>query len=458
MNLFEMSKAVSTKFEPVVPKGQELYLFQKAGTEFCLKVQKSLLADDMGLGKTAQAIATMNTSGIDKYIVVCPASLCDNWKREIERWSTGIYEPHIFINKRNTPKKSILILSFGLTHNFDTVSKIIINYKFNGLILDECHYLSSLRSKRSRVLYGKNGLFDRSDITVAISGTPITNKPLDFFPIVNRLNPEALGVSNIAEFGEKYAHKYLNPFSNKIEYRGSKNEKELGFKLRSSVMIRREKGEVLKDLPAKTRRLIYLSSDREEMQNLIIKENELYDDFLATKKIIRNEDSTFRVRSQLAILKAPQVVNYCRLILLTKEKIVIFGWHREMILRCLTGLAKYNPVVLTGATPNCERIKRIDKFQNDESCRVFIGAISAAGIGITLTASDYGIMAESSWVPSQNIQCEDRLNRIGQKNAVQIDYLAFQNSVDEKVLKVVGSKSSFIKSILDSSQFRDDPF
>jgi SNF2 family DNA or RNA helicase len=135
---------------------------------------------------------------------------------------------------------------------------------------------------------------------------------------------------------------------------------------------------------------------------------------------------------------------------------VIFGWHREFIQRVLVGLADFYPSVITGGTPKNLRMSLVDRFQNDDMCRVFIGAIPAAGVGITLTNSNYVIMGEASWVPGENIQAEDRAHRIGQKKLVQVDYLCFPDSVDERVLKIVGSKANSIRSILDSTSQLSD--
>jgi SWI/SNF-related matrix-associated actin-dependent regulator 1 of chromatin subfamily A len=447
--MFKMSYAKTSDFPVLSPPGCKLLPFQIAGVEYCCKVKKVLLSDDMGLGKSPQSIVAMNTLQIKKYIVFCPASLCDNWSREIAKWSLSPFKPHVFNTKKTTPRDCILICSYGVADNFEIINKIIINYRFNGVILDECHYLANPHAQRTKTLLGINGVMDRAECILALSGTPITNKPIDIYVLVNRLNPNALGVSSYKEFGETFAHKFKNPYTHKIEYRGSKNEEELGQRLRSMLMIRRLKKDVLLDLPDKWRRAIYLDPTP-EAKELVSQEFALYDSFLAGKKLYQDEEnSAFRVRSQLAILKVPSVIEYCRIVLSSVDKICIFGWHREFLTQIIIGLAEYNISVMTGGTPKGVRQGRVDKFQQDPSCRIFVGAITAAGVGITLTASSYVIMGEASWVPGENIQVEDRTYRIGQKNSVQVDYLCFPNSVDERVLKIIGSKATAIKSILD---------
>lgn len=442
------SRAIESQFSPVVPDGKELRPFQRAGIEYLIHSKKSFLADDMGLGKTPQAICAMNTLGIDKYLVVAPASLVENWRREITRWSTSPAAPHIFKTGIKNPVDSILILSFGLVPDVDNLKRILSAYKFDATIVDEAHYLANPTSARTKNLLGINGPFDR-DYVFALTGTPLVNKPIDIWPVASRLKPGALGATNYREFCIRYAHERQNPFSGRTEYYGSKNEAELGRLLRSSMMCRREKSAVLKDLPPKTRRAIYLNTDK-EIDELVSKETTLYDTFLKDERVVINQASTaFRVRVQLAILKAAQAIEYCKMILATEEKILVFGWHRELLTRVIMGLAKYGPTGITGATSAEKRGQRVDRFQTDPACRVFVGAIPAAGVGLTLTAARHVVMIESSWVPGENVQAEDRAHRIGQRDNVVVDYLVYPNSVDERVLKIVGQKSDQISSVLD---------
>jgi SWI/SNF-related matrix-associated actin-dependent regulator 1 of chromatin subfamily A len=403
----------------------------------------------MGLGKTVEAIAFMNTVGVKRYLVVCPASLTDNWRREILKWSTLACPPHVFrTGTLDNPRDSILILSYGLCSNVEVLKRILAKYRFEGAILDECHYLKNPESQRTRNIMGIHGIFDRAKFIACLSGTPIVNKPVEIWSVANRLNPRALGTKNFREFANTYANEKLNPYTNQIEYVGSKNEHELGRRLRSSIMVRREKSAVLKDLPPKSRRAIYLDS-KAQVENLVMAESNLYDDFLKTKKLdLDRANSAMRVRVQLACLKAPQVVEYCKMILQTEEKILVFGWHRQLLTQVICGLSSYGVRALTGATPQAKRGERVHEFQTMPEIRVFVGAIPAAGVGLTLTASSYVIMAESSWVPGENFQAEDRAHRIGQLNSVTIDYLVYPRSADEKVLKTIGEKNTQINLVL----------
>ena len=447
--LFELSSAIRTNFIAKAPDTVNLLPFQHVGVEYLVKAKKALLADVPGVGKTIQAISFMDTVSIDRYLVICPASLQDNWRREILKWSTGKYEPYIFKNGRETPRNSILILSYGLCTNYDLLARILKNYMFDGLIVDECHFIKSFDARRSQLLYAKNGPFDRAEYIAALSGTPVLNKPVEIFPIVNKLNPKVFEETELEAFGNKYCETRRNVFSGRIEYKGARNEKELNFKLRSNVMCRRLKEDVLKDLPPKIKRILYLEQTSVSL-NYTAKEHDLYAAFLNTGTQTReDQQSMFHVRTILGLLKVEAIVNHAKMILMEQEKILIFGWHREVLARVSAGLAEYNPVVLTGATYISDRQMRCDSFQTDPSRRVFVGSISAAGVGLNLQAASHVIFGEMSWLPSENEQSEDRCHRIGQHNSVVIDYLIFENSVDEHVLKVTSKKSEIIKKVLD---------
>lgn len=448
-NLYTLSSATETSFKAKTPK---LMPFQNVGVEYLSIAKRSLLADEMGLGKSVQSIAFMNEIDIDKYLVICPASLCDNWEREILKWSFSKYEPHIFKSRKKTPRNCVLILSYGVCINFDTLALILKNYNFGGLIVDECQFLKNMEARRSALLYAKNGPFDRAEYIAALSGTPLLNRPTEIFPIASRLNQELFPhTPTIERFGEHYCKTSCNPFSGKKEYKEAKDPTNLNFLLRNNIMCRRLKKHVLKDLPPKIIRTIYLESSYRN-RKLLDQERTLYDTFLNAGGLSQTEHATlFQVRNVLGLLKVKAIADYAKMILMEQEKILIFGWHREVLARISASLSQYYPVILTGVPTVNERQARIDRFNQRKECRVFIGSITAAGIGLNLQIASHVIFAEMSWVPADNEQAMDRAHRIGQKNSVIADYLIHKNSVDEHILKTVNKKSKIIGNILDQS-------
>ena len=130
------------------------------------------------------------------------------------------------------------------------------------------------------------------------------------------------------------------------------------------------------------------------------------------------------------------------------EKIVLFGHHRELLEGLAVGLAEFQPGLIHGGIPRDKRQAEVDRFQTDPNCRVFVGQIDAAGVGITLTAAHHLLMIEASWVPSKNQQAIDRISRIGQREPCLARFVGLANSVDEIVMRVQARKAEALNALL----------
>ena len=444
-----MSYARTTAFEPKVPSGQRLYDFQRAGVEYLLKVGKGIDGDAPGCGKTPTAIATMNTAGVDRYLVLCPASLCDNWHRELTKWSTGPFPPHVFAPAKRTPRDCILIMSYGLASREEHAKRIMGGYPFGGVVCDEFHALKNMDSQRSKTVLAYDGFFSRANIVLGLSGTPLVNRPIEIFAFVNRINPRALGVDSMHDFGLKFCQARRDSWG--WVYDGADNREELGRRLRSTCMVRRLKKDVLPELPPKIERAIYL--DKNEATTRLVEFECGYYDAQQKHGSLTQEEQTneMRVRIQLGLTKVRAAVEYIRMLLTGGvEKLIVFGLHRDVLARVLAGVSDFWPVIITGATPQKERQPRVDQFQNDPRCRVLLGCIQAAGVGFDMTAANYVVFVESSWVPGENEQASDRPHRIGQRRSVSVDYLIYSGSVDERVLSTVGKKARTLSAVLNT--------
>lgn len=435
-----LSRASYSDFQPVIPQGKTLLDFQRAGVEYMTRLPRCINADQMGLGKTVQAIATMNTLGIDSYIVVCPASLVDNWIREINAWSTSPFQPTRFQSAAGATC-GIWVASYGIP---DRIAELARVTRCRGIIFDEAHYLKNPKSKRTKSLLET---FDR-ECVLCLTGTPIVNRPIDLYPLLSRLiAPSILQCRTLHQFGVRYTNPVHNGWG--WEYRGIRNAAALGKILRSHCMVRRLKTDVLHSLPAKIKRGIYLDATS-EAEHLVEQEVGYHDLHLRKRLTPEAGKAAMLIRTSLGFLKVGPAAEYIKTLLDGGcEKVVVFGFHRDPMAVLLLKLAKYCPVVITGGTPKNERQQRVDRFQNDPKCRVFIGSIQAAGVGITLTAASRVVIFETSWVPGENEQAEDRCHRIGQHNSVIVDYLIFRNSADERVIAVSRDKSATISTVID---------
>ena len=409
-----------------------------------------LLADEMGLGKTIQAIGLINACpDILTVLIVCPASLKNNWKRELERWLTVPMEIAVVSASTDVlPKANVLIVNYDLLHRF-------IWAPVDLLVLDEAHYCKNPLARRT-----KKALALRADRKLFMTGTAILSRPIEVYPLVKALDPKNWPSRHA--FGMRYCAGFMGDWG--ADFSGASHLDELHDRLRTTIMLRRQKAEVLKDLPAKTRQIIELPADsrvllREKRIRGVLETAALLSTSTnaeyaqRVKALSRAKQEAFEnlavVRHETALAKVPQVIDFVTEVLESTTKVVLFAHHRDVIENLAVGLSAFQPVVLTGNTPINERQKLVDKFQNDPTCRLFIGNIQAAGVGITLTAASHVIFAELDWVPGNMSQAEDRCHRIGQRDSVLVQHLVLEGSLDASIARALVDKQAVLDQALD---------
>jgi hypothetical protein len=156
------------------------------------------------------------------------------------------------------------------------------------------------------------------------------------------------------------------------------------------------------------------------------------------------------LRHQTALAKVPTVVAHVKACLEDNEgKMFVVCHHRDVADALMAGLAEFKPVVLMGGMTDQARDAAVTTFQTRASCRVFVGGIMAAGVGLTLTAASHAVFAELDWVPGNVTQAEDRLHRIGQLETVLIQHIVMSESLDAHMAKVLVEKQETIDNALD---------
>ena len=451
-----------------IPDGLSLMPFQKDGIKWAAAKISSgqsniLIADDMGLGKTVQALGILNSFQWKKVLVICPASLRLNWKREAEKWLIERREIAVVTDGKFMPDGELIVCNYDLLGKHEKLKSI----HWDFIIADECHAIKgkSQRTKHTLALKTSNWIF--------LTGTPILNRPVEIWNVAHKCDPRQF--ANWYSFAKRYCDLKETPFG--LDSRGASNLGELNQKL-SSFMLRRKKADVLKDLPPKRRQIIELPPTK-EMRVVLNRENmqwKIHEETLA-KLVARrdnaallNDDLEYReaalelkqaykvafaemakVRQEVALAKLPLCVAHIKDLLESVDKLVVFCRHKAVAANLMTELAGYNPVVLMGDTAMSERQNAVDALQNDPSCRVFVGSIQAAGVGITLTAAATVVFVEPDWTPALLSQCEDRCYRIGQKNSVLVQHLLLESSLDSHMIKQVMSKQEIIDQAIDAS-------
>ena len=430
-----------------------LYPFQKRGVGFIeAKNGRALVGDEMGLGKTMQALAWMQLHPEKRpVIIVVPASLKLNWEREIMAWMTDWGRIEILQGTKPTPMMlaklkpaTIIIINYDiLSYWVDELLKL--NPKV--LITDECHYYKNNKAKRTKAI---KKLGKHISHVIALSGTPIVNRPEEMLNAIQLIDPAIM--PNRWDYLRKYCGAKYNGYG--WDFSGATNTGELHEKLTNSIMIRRKKSDVLPDLPDKVRSFIPLELDNASEYN------RAEADFIEFVSNTKGQEAADRASNaatlaeieglkQLAVRgKMNQVIDWIKDFLDVDGKLVVFATHKfvidrlqdEFMMRC---------VKVDGSVTGENRQKAVDRFQTDDSVRLFIGNIKAAGVGITLTASSNVAFIELPWTPGDVTQAEDRVHRIGQKDSVNIHYLLANGTIEEKIARLIDSKRKVLDAVLD---------
>lgn len=354
------------------------------------------------------------------------------------------------------------------------------------LIVDEAHYIKNPKAARSKAVLGSPGNKKKKELPVPgvidratmrrmfLTGTPILNRPVEMQPLLGALAPDQFG--NFFQFAKRYCAAVKGTWG--WDFSGASNLEELQEKLRATVMVRRLKRDVLKELPAKQRQVIALPLNGAKA--VVENEARAYEAHEAQLDELRNQmdfahasgnedaykaavaalrdaqkvafEEMSEVRQQVAIAKLPKVIEHIENAFESGvEKIVVFGHHRAVC----NGIFNHfgdAAVRLTGEDAKLsDRQASVDRFQADPTCKLFVGSIKAAGVGHTLTAASHVIFAELDWVPANVTQAEDRCHRMGQAESVYVQHLVLDGSMDSRMAQMLVEKQAIADKALDNN-------
>jgi len=426
---------------------------QKVAIEKLLANNKFILADDQGVGKTTSAVIASLESGAKKILIVCPASLKINWKREIENYT----DRRILVveGRKWGSTFDYYIINYDILKNFHSMedeneeAKLLKNAGFDLAIIDESHQISNVTAQRTRLL---NDILEGIPKVWLLTGTPITSRPINYYNLLKIVE------SPITLNWQFYVRRYCAGYQFKVGNRkvwntnGASNLDELRERTKNLV-LRRLKTDVL-DLPDKIITPIFL-----ELNNTFY--NEELDDFIRISKENKNKESItitlnrlMRVRQILSQEKVPYT---CELIdkFLEQDKKVIVFTNFTSTLDSIYEKYKKMAVVLDGRMSKDKRQESIDSFQNNPKIKVFIGNIKAAGVGITLTAAEGVVMNDLSFVPADHSQAEDRCYRYGQKNSVLVYYPIFDNTIESNIYNILQRKKNIIDQVMGDGEYSE---
>ena len=448
-----------------IPLKRQLFPYQRNGVAYSLQKKQVIVGDQPGLGKTGQAIATMVAAGCKCILVICPATLRENWKREWKIW-TGKESMILSDRTKSTwPQYYKVGMVNVFIANYESLKKYFveridehkdkdgkkkplrlnhIHFRetidlFDAVIIDEVHRCKDGRTQTAKFVMG---ITRGKEYILGLTGTPVVNKPID-------LIPQLYIIGKLDVFGgyKGFVDRYCQGFNQ------ASNLKELNYLMHKHCFYRREKTEVLKDLPDKLRNIFRCEiENRAEYSKA---ENRLID-YLRENLQKSEGEITKSLRGETMVLigilkkisargKINEVIEHVQEVVEAGEKIVVFAWHKEIVHELKAAIP--GAVTVVGDDSMEQRQNAVDSFQNDPKTQVIICNIKSGGVGITLTASSRVAFIELPWHPADAEQCEDRCHRIGQKDSVQCTYFLGHNTIDEYIYDIIQKKREIVNQV-----------
>lgn len=463
----DLSWATESQGHIKCPANQELSPFQIAGVEYALRRKNTLVGDVPGLGKTMQAICFCNEVDARRILVVCPANIRLQWCRKIREWSTMVWPYHVYpvLAGRHGvhPTAAWTVVSYDLART-PAIHAALARGSYDVLILDEGHYLKTVDARRTRAIFGggrRDGppsLASRSGAILALTGTPLPNRPREAFTLARGLCPDAIDFMGEDAFRQRFnpaiAREDENTGKVWVDERTGRHG-ELQARLRVNFMVRREKHGphgVMNQLKLPLFDIVHVEEDGPVKQALNAERMLDIDPEFLPGPSEPDFGAIATVRRMMGVAIAPHAADYVEMCLLGGEdKVVVFGHHIEVLNIIQARLQEYGVVRIDGSTSPARRQAIIDQFCNDPSKRVCLGNLISMGTGTDglQHVASHAIFAEPDWTPGVNIQGVDRLDRHGQTEAVQADFLVAPGSFSEKILRRSLEKAATIEKALD---------
>ena len=448
----------------------EMRPYQKDGFDFLCHLTRirlgGILADDMGLGKTLQTLAWLawqkDRNGKDPKpsLVICPASVLHNWRREANRFTPGmkvlVLESGAARHnlRKQIPQHDLIVTNYALLRrDLEELQK----FQFRAVILDEAQFI---KNPGAQVTHSVKQL--KSEHRLALTGTPLENRLLDLWSITDFVQPSYLG--NQDQFTETY-----EPRGENAEAAQRVARKRLSAKLRP-LLLRRLKKHVAKDLPDRIeqrrdcqlgdeQRKLYLAElrrSREQVMKTVAEKglNKSKIHVLAAltrlrqicchPKLVGNDSVSGKTETLFELLEP---------LLAEGQKVLLFSQFVQM-LELLEQECRQRQIpthILTGHTKDRQQV--VGAFQADTNASVFLLSLRAAGTGLNLTTASYVVLYDPWWNPAVEAQAIDRSHRIGQTETVNAYRFISPGTVEEKIWELQQSKAQTIADVLGEEGF-----
>ena len=406
---------------------------------------RGVFGHEMGTGKTIASILACHAIAPRHVIIFTPASIKAQW-REALTMLHG-YEVFDYDGKTlpETEGRTALLVSYALAHKLQGQCRAY-GYEPEMLVCDECHYVKNPKAERTKAVIK---LAQKVPYFLALSGTPIVNRPVDLFPLLKVCNP--------TEFNDwyRFTRMYCNGHQGKFGYvcDGLSKADELHKKL-STVMHRVRKEDCL-DLPDKTRVVIPIDH---------FNNTTWVDQYYALREQIADGEAHFAtLRKFIALNKIKSAVDWIVDFLDASpdQKLVVFAHHVEVVKEIIDevnrrGGAKsdHKPLAVgfTGETPAGLRDKMVTRFRNKDNkypVRVLVSTLGSGGTGLNLQVASQMLVVESSYSPGEMLQAEDRIHRSGQTRQCTIHYMIEHGTYDRVLYRLLTKKMDMMNAVID---------
>ncbi len=452
----------------------KLYPYQEQGALHLAFGRRTLLADDMGLGKTIQAIAASallrELRGIERALIICPASLKHQWAREIKRFTSlpvTVVEGGLVARR-----DAYQTLSFFKIINYELVRRDLpeLNQLRSDLIvLDEAQRIKNWRAKTADMVKQL-----RSRYAFVLTGTPLENRLDELYSIFQFLDPRILGP--LWRFNERFFE---------VEERPNGTVKVLGYKnldeLRGTIgpyVLRRTRDEVLRDLPervdnnffvemtdpqwkaydefketvaqlvAKAQRRPLTPKEREILLMCLVKMRLICNALALHDKQIspKDREKTAPKLQELGEILGEQIAGNGHKALVFSQWADMLAFTEPIIQRVGVGYVK-----LTGDVPSAKRGDLVERFFNDHDCRVFLST-DAGGVGLNLQAASLVVNLDLPWNPAVLEQRIGRAHRHGQSRSVHVINLIAKSTIEERMLDTLAAKRNVFAGVFGAEE------
>lgn len=433
---------------------KDMYPYQKVGAEFLVASGgRAIIADAPGLGKTIQALSFVKYMDFKRTLVVAPASVKFSWALEVKKWTN--LKAVVIDSKTDLAKiphdVEIWIINYDiLKKHHDQLIKI----RFDCMVGDECQLIKSTGAMRTKAF---RNISRNIPSVVLLSGTPLLSRPSELFSLLNIIDQKTW--TNWYEFARRYCDAHQTRWG--MDTSGASNIEELHARIKR-YFIRRDKTEVLKELPPKTFIDVPVQLDKDYAK----KYSEAASD-LATYLRERTGKQPAEVARAMAGEKLTRLNILRHLNAMGKlgtaqelvesiveagEKVLVFSSFIDP-LEDLQAHFGAKAVMITGQTVVKDRQGIVEKFQNDPTVQVFLGGIKSAGVGITLTAASNVIFLDYSWNPADHQQAQDRVHRPGQTaRNINIYQLFAMDTIDEDLKDILEHKQGIFDAVIDGKK------